>query len=120
MHGKRITHTDMHGFDIITGVTQASINAHLRTLWESAHRHYECLGEKTKTWSTTQIEYDTCQADWSYIHRDHGEEIFFCSSFDAPKIQLLCAEGSQKVRFFLSLKEGYMRLLGEKRSLLPG
>lgn len=116
---RMITHTDMCGFDVITAVTQGSINLHLKHAYDSARQRCTTLGS-THTWSSAEIEMGTCMAGWTYVHKDHGDEAFFNASFDAPRLQLLCSEGSQKAILYLTIREGHLRVLGPNRSLLPG
>ena len=113
-----ITHTDMHGFDTIMAVTQHNINTHFKSLHAQAQQRYVKLGSR-HAWSTSEIETETCLADWSYVHEEYQESVFFHSTFDAPRIQLVCNEGSQRAIFILSLRDGFLRPLGKDKSLEP-
>jgi hypothetical protein len=107
----------MCGFDVITAVTQGSVNLHLSLLYDASRTKHEGLCGKQQTWSCCEIEIDTCLADWSFVTKETGDHVFFASSFDAPKLQLITSEGSQKAIFYLFLREGYLRSLGACKSL---
>lgn len=105
---------------MISAVTQGSINAHFKSLWEAAAHRVHLLGDHHHTWESHSITLESCLADYSFTHANHGEEVFFSSSFKEPKVQLMCSEGSQKAIFYLCLDKGFMRILGQGKSLLPG
>ncbi|KAI5120814.1 hypothetical protein M0805_003211 [Coniferiporia weirii] len=114
-----ITHTQTADFDFVTAVTQGSINTHFKELWEHARRRFK-LSKTTKTWESTELEMETCLADFSFVHPNHGDEVFFASSMAPVKVQLVCSEGSYRVIFYLHLVEGYLKTLGAGKSLQPG
>lgn len=114
-----ITHTHTHEFDFVSALTQGGINAHFKALWEAAQRRFKAKGD-FKTWASADFEEEVCLFDYSFVHPSHGEEIFFASSFAAPKIQLRCKEGSYSVIFYVHLNEGYLKTLGYGKSLQPG
>ena len=90
---RTITHTHTDQFDFVSALTQGGINAHFKALWEAAQKHFAAKGN-FKTWSSADFEEEVCLADYSFVHQNHGEEIFFASSFAAPKVQLRCKDGS--------------------------
>lgn len=113
-----VTHTDMHGFDTVMAVTQHNINLHLKSL--HAHAQQRCSALRGRqTWSSQEMETETALAEWSFVHPEHGDAVFFRAAFDTPKIQLDCHEGSRKVMFFLSLRDGFLRPLNRDRQLQP-
>ncbi|KAH8114471.1 hypothetical protein DFH11DRAFT_220480 [Phellopilus nigrolimitatus] len=116
---KRIlSHTQSEGFDLITAVTQGAINAHFKALWEAARRALN--SNAGPTWESPEREAETCLADFAFVHPDHGDEVFFASSFGPPKLQLVCREDSCSVILYLHIVEGYMKTLGTGKSLQPG
>lgn len=117
LHKRVITQTEVRGYDMISTVTQGSINAHFKSLWESASHRVHLLGEKRQSWTSQADQLESCLADFSFVH---GEEVFFSSGFKQPKVQIMCTEGSQKAILYLFLDKGYMRTLGYRKSLLPG
>ncbi len=116
---KLIEHSHCGEFDIVTAVTQGSINTAFFALWEAAQKRVEALGSR-HTWENHTTERDTCIADYSFTHEQHGEEIFFSGSFGAPKVQLMCNEGSHKVLVYFTVQQGFFKTLGQNKSLLPG
>ncbi|THH00496.1 hypothetical protein EW145_g7068 [Phellinidium pouzarii] len=120
LYQRLITHTHTHDFDFVNSLTQGSINAHFRELWNLGCRRLIVGGKKLKTWESSEIEMETCLADFSFVHPEHGDEIFFSSSFAPPKVQLVCKEGSYSVIFYLHLNQGYLKTLGTGKALQPG
>lgn len=114
-----ITHTHTHQFDFVSALTQGGINEHFKTLWEVAQKRFNSKGD-FKTWSSVDFEEEVCLADYSFVHPDHGEEVFFASSFAPPKVQLRCKDGSYSVIFYVHLMEGYLKTLGLGKTLQPG
>ncbi|KLO12433.1 hypothetical protein SCHPADRAFT_420281 [Schizopora paradoxa] len=119
LHRKFIEHSHCGDFDIVTAVTQGSINAAFKALWEAAGRRVRNLGSR-HTWENVTTERDTCIADYSFVHEHHGEEVFFSANFGAPKVQLICSEGSHKVMVYFTIQEGYFKMLGQNKCLMPG
>lgn len=109
-----------HDFDIVTAVTQGSINTHFRTIWETARRKVTSLGTRLRTYSSTELELETCLSEYSVVHPDHGDEVFFTASFGAPQVQLVCSEGSHSVVFYLLLQEGRLKTLDSHKHLNHG
>ncbi|KAH8110420.1 hypothetical protein DFH11DRAFT_1803752 [Phellopilus nigrolimitatus] len=115
---KRIlTHTQPGDFDLVTAVTQGAINAHFKALWDVARRRLSMTPGGKTTWES---DLDTCLADFTFSHPEHGDEVFFASSFAPPKVQLVCRDGSYSVIFYLHLVEGFLKTLGSGKSLQPG
>ncbi|KAI5120808.1 hypothetical protein M0805_003206 [Coniferiporia weirii] len=112
-----ITHTQTADFDVVTAMTQGSINAHFKALWDLARRRSE-LSATFKPSESPDLETVTCLAEFSVTHVD-SDEAFFSSSFDAPKVQLVCKEGSYSVILYLHLADGYLKTLGPEKSLQP-
>ncbi|KAL5504464.1 hypothetical protein ACEPAH_7125 [Sanghuangporus vaninii] len=117
-----LMHTHTGDFDLAVALTQGSINSHFKALWEFSRRRLSLAtsNSKLKTWSNQELQRDTCLASFSFVHVDHKEEEFFCADFEAPKIQLVCKEGSQKAILYLYLKKGHLKTLGSGKSLKPG
>jgi len=114
-----IEHTHASEFDIVTSVTQGSINSTFRAWWEIARKAYHKLGKRS-TWERVEIERETCIADYSFVHEKHGDEVFFSASFLAPKVQLICREGSQSVIVYFNIQSGFLKTLGQEKALQPG
>ena len=113
------TISTMKDFDFVTAVTQGAINAHFKQLWLTAYRRLRGLGDKKRTWESKEIEEETSLVDYSFVHHEHGDEVFFSASFTAPKVQLICHEGSHKVIFYLHLTQGYLKTLGPGKGYNP-
>ena len=107
----------MSDYDLITSLTQASIERHLKALWEAARRRLSYAAGKKMT---EELQLETCISQFSFVHKDYEEEVFFFANFDAPKLQLICREGSQSAILYLQLKEGHLKTLGTGMSLQPG
>ncbi|THU95309.1 hypothetical protein K435DRAFT_839574 [Dendrothele bispora CBS 962.96] len=114
-----VEYTHCSDFDIVTSVTQGSVNSTFYTWWEAAHNRFIKLG-KRHTWESVEIERDTCLADYSFVHEQHADEVFFSASFLAPRIQLICKEGSQSVLLYFNIQSGFLRTLGQGKTLQPG
>ncbi|KLO12543.1 hypothetical protein SCHPADRAFT_410840 [Schizopora paradoxa] len=119
LHRKFIEHSHCGEFDIVTAVTQGSINAAFKAIWEAAERRARNLGSR-HTWENLTTERDTCIADYSFVHEHHGEEVFFSATFGAPKVELVCYEGSHKAIVHFTIQDGYFKTLGENKCLMPG
>ena len=82
---EHVSITETHGYDVLTAITQASINHNLRSLWKAS----ECEKGLWRSWKL----------------KDKFEALF-----DAPQIQLPC-DSSSKAYIFVSLKEGLLKNL---------
>ena len=114
-----IRHSHTGDFDFVTALTQQSINSHFKALWDAASRTIGYSGSLGAQ-ETLEFQKQTCLAHFSYRHSDHGEKVFFSSTFSAPMVQLNCSNGSNSVILYININDGYFRLLGPKKTLLPG
>jgi len=87
---ERISVNDTFGFDVVTAVSQGSVNRYLRTLWSAG---------------------DTCLDTWCF-------EESFRSSFGAPQIELLCDPKSRSdlVLLYIDLREGFLTTLDSEKT----
>ncbi|PAV23026.1 hypothetical protein PNOK_0009300 [Pyrrhoderma noxium] len=96
-------------FDLITALTQRSINNYFRQLWETANKRYN---EKKI------YESESSLASFTHHNKELGES-FFTSTFLEPKVQLNCEEGSKSVILYITLDEGQLKPLDLNRNLQP-
>lgn len=117
----RITSTHSLSYDNTTSINQNSINISLKTAWQIAQKRVDALTKsKTQraiTWSSAEVEQQTCLAEYSVLNTGFGDEIFFSASFKTPMIQLVIDEqetgvvGKGQVILYLWLQDGFLKTL---------
>ncbi len=118
---RRLTHTTTHNYDQIFAVTQGAINVHFKKLWQLATQKLKSLATNVRTYSSKELEIETCLAEYSLTHHEHGEEVFFNASFGEPQIQLICnSDDSKSVVFYLSLRGGFLKTLATGKKFVKG
>jgi hypothetical protein len=90
---ERLCITDTFGYDMITTITQGSINDHFRCLWKASQSARSCL------------------ASWAY-------EKFFEASFGALQLQFPCDSESNTVVVYVDLRKGFLTNLGRSRKCI--
>jgi len=91
-------------FDIVTAVTQGSINTGFHSRWDAASAFVKKLGQR-KIWEDAEVTSKTCVAEYSFADLD---AIHFHAKFSAPRVQLVCEEGSHKAILYLMIEEGHL------------
>ena len=100
-----LENTTTGDFQLVTSLTQESINSNFAVLWNSARRIHEdrTNGRTTGAVDKQQLQLQTCLAYFSY--EKEGGSIFE-AKFTAPKVELLFKEGLLRARLFLHMSSG--------------
>lgn len=91
-------------FDIVTSVTQNSINVGFYSRWDAALAYIKKLGHRN-AWEDVEAISKICVAEYAIPNQD---SVDFYAKFSAPKVQLVCKEGSSKVILYLMIEEGHL------------
>ncbi|KZT32899.1 hypothetical protein SISSUDRAFT_469671 [Sistotremastrum suecicum HHB10207 ss-3] len=108
----RFTGTRTFGWDIITGITQGSINEFYKRWWQFAATVVGRLPKGRNTWDDLETIHHCCAREWTgFVSTGELSENVITATFQAPRVQLSNRPGANTVIFYLVVEEGTVRLV---------